>query len=132
MAERALPSGLGRVPTSALALALGIAALLFASLIPGAAVAQPAGSFSFPSSYGTPTVPSSAGAQGGQGPNVPGSAIGPDISTSQTGVQGQLGPVGSTNPGAFTVTYAPLTTRFWNGTLHPASATPAVHVTVKL
>lgn len=70
--------------------------------VPGSAIAsgaQPAGNatFTWPYSYGTPSVPAGVGAQGATGLNVPLSSVGPK-SLSSVGDTAHVGPANLSNP----------------------------------
>ena len=113
-------------------LALSITALFiatgFAALMPVQnANAQSAPTFSFPYSYGTPQVPSDVGAQGVQGPTVPNSSIGAQVSPST--IISQAGPVnGSIFP--FSYITETLDIQLFNGTISSHSYSVGTPVTV--
>ncbi|HZY71352.1 MAG TPA: hypothetical protein VFF67_10305 [Thermoplasmata archaeon] len=95
-----------RLPVGIAAVALALGLALSAMGGTSAARFTPAGfptSFPFPYQYSTPNVPKGIGAQGIQGPNVRGSAIGFSGPASAALPQGQVGP-GSFTRGTPTLT----------------------------
>jgi len=76
-----------------IATVLGLITLL---ITPTASAGSPSQTFSFPYSYGTPTVPKGVGAQGVQGPTVPLSSVG---LSGSVGPSSTVGPVSPTDPG---------------------------------
>ena len=92
--------------------------LLSGSMIVMVSNASPSGtaSFTFPYSYGTPTIPKDVGAQGIQGPTIPLSQIGLD--GHSVGYTGHPGPVNDSNPFIFSnVPTVQVSVQVYNGTV---------------
>ncbi len=122
----------GNFPVRIVAL-LAVLMLLSTALVITATQTDAAGSipqvngFSFPYRYGHPFVPSSIGAQGIQGPDVPYQSLGPQ---GTTGATGHIGPVNYTGQVPWSASTATVSVAVYDGTLSSRSA--AAGVTVSL